>query len=188
MVAETAEEALEVIFNHLIIEKPASSSKPIDRWRLYRGLREAYRHAHIGDELIRSKPHIYVGERVHYLLDFAVANGHTFQLTQLWSFRRAQLDEVSLQVKAWGYAMEHLRGGDGARVVDANGQHSSVDHDVDIQVAIVEPETSDQNRVYEEALQVFGSLDADVHPLEEVDAIGRRAAELLRKGPAPHSP
>ncbi|GAA0430547.1 hypothetical protein Acor_46260 [Acrocarpospora corrugata] len=180
MVAQSAIQALDLIFDQMIIDRASESRQPqVTKYHLGRDLREAYRQANIADELVRTRAKIYVGSRVHYDLDFAIANGHAVQLTQTWSFRRKDLDEVSLQVKAWGYAMERLRDGDGARVEDSQGHRSTVDQSVDLQVVVAPPETPEQREVYQEAEEVFGNLHVGVHPVEEVNAIGVRAAELL---------
>ncbi|GAA0977896.1 hypothetical protein GCM10009555_039870 [Acrocarpospora macrocephala] len=182
MVAQSARQALDLIFDKMIIDRAAESRQPpVTKYHLGRDLREAYRRADIADELVRTRAKIYVGSRVHYDLDFAIANGQAVQLTQIWSFKRKELDDVSLQVKAWGYAMERLRDGDGARVEDSQGHRSTVDQNVDLQVVVALPETPEQGEVYQEAQEIFGNLNAGVHPVEEVQAVGMRAAELLRQ-------
>ncbi|WP_204017250.1 hypothetical protein [Sphaerimonospora thailandensis] len=84
------------------------------------------------------------------------------------------------QVKAWGFALERLRSGDEARLVDAQGRLSSIAKDVDLQIVVATPETSEQQAAYEEAEQVFRTLKASVHPVEAVTAVSARAADLVR--------
>ncbi|GIH71552.1 hypothetical protein Mth01_38050 [Sphaerimonospora thailandensis] len=110
----------------------------------------------------------------------AGANGKVLQLAQGWSFRVTHLDRVITQVKAWGFALERLRSGDEARLVDAQGRLSSIAKDVDLQIVVATPETSEQQAAYEEAEQVFRTLKASVHPVEAVTAVSARAADLVR--------
>ncbi|MEU6716025.1 DUF3037 domain-containing protein [Nonomuraea sp. NPDC046802] len=180
ILADSAEEALEIVFTHLIIDPITEPrERPVTKYDLNRELRQAYCQAHVAESFVRPRAQIHIGAHVHSSIDFAVANGHTVQLTQAWSFRRAQLDDVSQQVKAWAYAMERLRGGEEARVVDTQNRISTIAHDVDLQVVIATPTTPEQVAAYDEAEQVFAGLNADVHPLEHVEAVGRRAAQLI---------
>ena len=86
-----------------------------------------------------------------------------------------------MQVKAWGYAIGLLRDRQEARIVSADEQVSDIAPDVDLQVVIARPKTVDQRRAYEEAEQVFNQLSVSVRDLDEVDAVGRQAAELIAK-------
>lgn len=182
ILADNTRDALDLVFEYLIND-PVTQPRPtsVTKYALTSRLRDVYRRVDIDPSLVRQRPHIFVGEHVNYTLDFAIANGHAVQLTQAWSFRRSGLDEVSMQVKAWGYALERLRHGESARVVDkTNDQVSTIDRNVDLQVVVASPETAEQKRVYAEAREVFDSLSAEVHPLEDIEAIATRAAKLIR--------
>jgi hypothetical protein len=87
-------------------------------------------------------------------------------------------------VKAWGYALGRLRdGSDEARVVDSAVHASIVDRSIDLAVVIAPPKTPVQERVYDEAHTVFKQVGAQIDTLENVDAVGARAAELLARKP-----
>lgn len=182
LIAEDSTKALELIFTHMIVETVAQPRQAgITRNVLTSSLREAYRQARIADDLIRPRAFLHVGGHVRARLDFAIANGRAVQLTQAWSFRLADMGDVATHVKAWGYALERFREGDPAQVIDANGNVSTIDPSVDLQVVVATPETPTQRAAYNEAEQVFQDLGAKVHPLEEVAEIGRRAAELIKR-------
>lgn len=181
IIAEDAENALDVIFAHMIIDPVSQARSFVSKSRVMAGLRDAYQRAHIEDRLVRQRVEVFVGNHVHSSVDFAIANGHAVQLTQAWSFQKAGVDEVALQVKAWGYALRLLRDGDEARVVDADGNVSTVSSDVDVEVVVASPTNKTQEVVYEEAQQVFSGVGAKVHNLEQVDDVGARAADLLHK-------
>lgn len=181
LLAEDAEEALGLIFEQLLID-PVASHRPrgVTRHDLRRSLRDAFRQAAVADEYVRAKVQIHVGEKVHSPIDFAIANGRVVQLTQAWSFCLGQVDDVPMKVKAWGYALKELRGGVDSRVVDSIGRVSSIDSNVDLQVLVAPPETSDQAVAFEEAEQVFADVGAEVHVAYEVGQVGARAAELAQ--------
>jgi len=181
IVAGRAEAALDIIFRHMIID-PATQQRPVTirKFEVIENLRKAYAAAAIPAHLLRPKSDVFIGDRLHSNVDIAIANGKVVQLAQGWSFRVAHLDRVVTQVKAWGFALERLRGGDEARLVDAQGQLSTVTQNVDLQIVVATPETPEQEAAYEEAEQVFRMLRAGVHPVEDVAAVSTRAADLVR--------
>jgi len=182
MVAEDAEQALDVLFSRQVIDPLLQPrEKIITKWRVVSDLREAYRRAAIDARLIQPKAELFVGSHVHTALDFAIVADRALQLTQGWSFRRTQVEEVSVQVKAWGYAIGLLRDRQEARLVSADEQVSEIAPDVDLEVVVAQPKTVEQHRAYEEAEQVFKQLGASVRNLDEVDTVGRQAAELIAK-------
>lgn len=183
ILANSAQEALELIFEHMIIDPVTQPRQALTtKDAITRRLRDVYRGADIDPSLIRQRPQVFVGAHVNYTVDFAIANGHAVQLAQAWSFRRSSLDEVSMQVKAWGYALDRLRGGEEARVIDTTTQQvCTIDAAVDLQVVVVPPQTAPQERCFNEANEVFNGLGAQVHSLDDVDVVGARA-EMLIKG------
>ncbi|MEU8200381.1 DUF3037 domain-containing protein [Streptosporangium sp. NPDC049046] len=180
VIARRAEEALAMIFDSMMID-PAlpPRQQSISRIRAVQDLKDAYNRAEIPGSLLKPKCRIYIGDRLNSLIDIAVANGSAIQLTQAWSFQISSIDDLSTRVKAWGYAIERLRRGDEARLIDAQDSVSEVASDVDLQIVVVPPETAQQEFAYEEAEQVFIGLDAAVHTLDDVDAVPARAAALL---------
>ncbi|MFC4535068.1 DUF3037 domain-containing protein [Sphaerisporangium dianthi] len=181
IVAAHAEAALDIIFDHMIID-PASQPRQVTvgKDRVVQDLRRAYARADIPAHLLRPKSDVFIGDRLHSTVDIAVANGEVLQLAQGWSFRVTGSERLLTQVKAWGFALERLRRGDEAKVVDARGRVSEVGSDVDLQVVIATPETPQQDTAYEEAEQVFQAIGAEIHPVEDVGAVSARAASLVR--------
>lgn len=181
ILAGDPQEALAFVFDHLIIDPVAPSKEPhVTKYDLRRTLREAFRKAPIREDLVRAKVEIFVGQRVHAPVDFAIANGRAVQLTQAWSFQLAQVEDVPMKVKAWGYALERLRRGEEARVIDSVGQTSTINSDVDLHVVIAPPQTRQQREAFQEAQQVFQNLSADIHDLSDVTAVTTKAAELAQ--------
>lgn len=180
MVADSAEDALDLIFERMIIDPVAQTRGYVTKHAVLADVREAYRTAELDPIAVRPRAEVFVGANVHAGVDFAVANGVTVQLTQAWSFQRAGVDEVSTQVKAWAYALGRVRDGETARVV-AGDQVSTIAPDVDLQVVVARPKTRDQEKAYEEAAQVFEDLDATVNDFGAAQAVGERAATLMGK-------
>lgn len=181
IVAGHAEAALDIIFKHMIID-PASQQRPVTirKVEVIENLRRAYVEVEIPAHLLRPRSDVFIGDKLHSNVDIAIANGRVMQLAQGWSFRVTRLDRVVTQVKAWGFALERLRSGDEGRLVDAQGRLSTIARNVDLQIAVATPETSEQEAAYEEAEQVFRMLKAGVHPVEDVAAISSRAVDLVR--------
>jgi hypothetical protein len=178
--ASDAEQALDSIFGRQIIDPQSQArERAVTKMRVTSDLRNAYRRARLSDQFIETRPELYVGAHVRTVLDFAVVAGRTLQITQGWSFGLNQVEDVPVQVKAWGYAIEQLRRGDGARLLTARGSVSAITPDVDVQVVVVQPKTGEQRNAYDEADQVFKQLRVAVHELDDVDAVGTRAAELV---------
>jgi hypothetical protein len=186
IVADNAEQALDIVFSRQIIDPVSQRRDFITKHRVLAELREAYLRADIDNALIHPKVEIYAGGHVHTSVDFAIANGAAVQLTQGWSFQKASVDEVSTQVKAWGYALRLLRDGEDARVVISDERLTTVSCDVDLQVVVASPKSREQETVFNEAQEVFTELSVSVHNLDDVDAVGAQAAKLLR-GASSHS-
>jgi Protein of unknown function (DUF3037) len=182
VVADDAEQALDFLFARKVIDPLMQTrEKIVTKWRVVSELREAYRRADVDDRLVQQRAELFVGAHVHTMLDFAIVADKAVQLTQGWSFRRAQVDQVSEQVKAWAYAIQLLRGREEARVVSTREQVSEISPDVALEVVVAPPKSAEQRRAYEEADQVFEQLGAVVRNLDDVDTVGRQAAELLAK-------
>jgi len=184
MVATDAEDALDVVFEQMVIDPVLQSRGSVTKHRVLSRLRDAYKQADLDPQLVQPRATIFVGDSVHTSVDFAIANGSTVQLTQGWSFQLTGVEDVALQVKAWAYALRGLRAGDGARVVTTAHEASTIAKDVDLEVVVAEPQSDPQTAVYEEAQQVFRELGAAVHQLGDVTAVAERAADLVRGHPA----
>jgi hypothetical protein len=184
--AESAEDALDIIFTNQIIDPVTQGrrEKVLTKQRALHDLREAYQRANISPQHLRRKVDLLVGEHVHTSLDYAVANGTTVQLAQGWSFQGARVDNISEQVKSWAYALRCLRDGIESRIFGSDEWVSNVASDVDLEVIVIPPLNAAQTEVFQESEQVFAQLNASVHSLNDVDAVGSRAAVLLgQSGP-----
>jgi hypothetical protein len=181
MSIDDAEAGLDLLFSKLIIDPVAQPRGYITKSRVVSDLRTAYR-AHVGSDLLHTQAQVFVGNLVRAPIDVAVANGVAYQLTQAWSFQRAGVADVTTQVKAWGYAISRLKGGEEGRLLGSDDYITAVPTDVDVQVAVATPRSTEQERAFAEAQQVFADLDVPVHALDDIEAISLRAAELVAEG------
>jgi hypothetical protein len=180
ILAEDAEQALETLFDRVVIDPSSRHGEhSISRHRVLGDLRDAYHRAGISSHHVRPKAQVYVGGHVHTPVDFAIGQDRVVQLAQGWSFQRDDVEDLSLQVKAWGYVIEELRCGENARVVDADDRQASIPSDVDLEVAFAQPRTREQAEAFEEASEVFSHLGGHLSELNEVDSVAERAAERL---------
>lgn len=182
ILAASAEEALDVLFARQIIDPVTDPRvKVTTKHGVLQALRHSYRQANVDVHHVRPRVELFVGDRVHTLVDFAVAsNGSAVQLSQAWSFQGKEV--VTEQVKAWGYAIGRLRQGEHARILDTASVEAwdrGVDPKVNVEVVVAAPTTREQEDAYDEASQVFRQLEASVHRIDEVDAVGQRASRLL---------
>lgn len=183
ILAEDAEQALETLFDRVVID-PASHrrDRSITRHRVLGDLRDAYHRAGIEHGQIRPKAQVYVGGHVHTPVDFAITDetaGDVVQLAQGWSFQRGDLEDLSQQIKAWGYVIEEVRSGEAGRMVDADDRQASIPSDVDLEVAFAEPRTGEETEAFEEASEVISHLGGHVCELHNVNEVADRAADRL---------
>lgn len=181
MAAESAEHALDILFAGQVIDPQMQARESVvTKWTIISDLRKAYNRAAIGGQFIhQQKAELYVGQHLRTPLDFAIIADQTVQIAQGWSFRRADIDDVSTQVKAWAFPIGRLRAEDDGRVISAGETVSRISRNVDVQVIVAEPRTGEQIRAYEEARQVFSQVGAHVRTLREADEVGRTAAALV---------
>lgn len=174
--AETAEDALDLIFEHLVLDPVVQSRGYATRHRVFSALRRSYLSAGVDLAHLDRRVSLESGS-LRAPLDFVVANGRALQLAQTWSFQVASHADVARDVKAWGYTVASLRAAGG--VISSRERTIPVDSDVQLEVIFAPPRTTEQEAVFGEATQVFLDVNAIVRPLSEAQAIADDAASLL---------
>jgi hypothetical protein len=178
VVAESSEEALELLIPDLLIEPTTRVFKRLTKQQLRRDMRNAYLLAGIADNFIYSRSDLTVGRsrQFHSSADLVVANDdHAVQLCNAWSFQVGDLEEVGRSIQAWGWNMRELQeyGGfldDGRMLVPRN---------VDLQV-VVAPDTSSEGRkAFDNASLVFEELKAAVVPYADRQKVAESALKLV---------
>jgi hypothetical protein len=182
MAAESAEQALDLLFKGQIIDPQMQSREStVTKLTIIADMRKSYLKMGNASRLVHQRAELYVGQHLRAPLDFAVIADETLQITQGWSFRRSEIDEVTTQVKAWAFPIARLRADGEGRVVTSGETISKISRNVDVQVVVAEPLTGEQTRAYEEASQVFAQVGASVRTIDDADQVTRHAAELLSK-------
>lgn len=178
VVAETADEAMDRVFGQLVLDPEGRHFDFDKKQAAQAALRAAYR-----NESLSSKHG--VRERVRLVspshrsrFDFAVTNGKAVQLAQAWSFQIPDQEQLSQQVRAWGWAVQdvidhggHLELPDEATLEVANT--------VDIEVVYVPPRAGQDAPALDDARKVFGRLGINAVPLDGAATIAQRARTLL---------
>lgn len=177
-VGTSATSVLDVVFDRMVIDPERVARSFISKATLLASLRHAYR-SRIERSLVLEKPEVYVGSHLRTNLDFAVGAGKAVQICQAWSFQKGSVDDVSTEVKSWGYALGRLRDGEQARVISRTGSIVPVQADVEIDVLFAEPQTPRQQEVYEEAREVFDGLGVTTFKDSDAERLGDRAADLV---------
>jgi hypothetical protein len=178
MVAESAEEALDRVFDLMILDPAVREYRFKKKHTALGAVRAAYRNVGVrkGTELqervaLRTPHH---RER----LDFAVTNGRALQLTQTWSFQVPDQATLAERVKAWAWTVQDVRNS-GGQIGTADGREFDVREDVDIAVVFVSPEPDQPAPAYDDASNVFEELGIEAAPVDEANRVGERARELL---------
>jgi hypothetical protein len=178
MVAEAADEALDRIFDEMVVDPARVTHRFKTKHAALGRMRAAYRRQGIDrDHSLRERVSLHAADYVEPF-DFAVTNGRVLQLAHTWSFQIPDQDELTEQLKSWGWTVERLRES-GGTVSTRLGQQFDVDREVDIEISYVPPDEDRASPAFAEALGVFKTCAARQVPYQEADSIGRRARDLL---------
>ena len=179
MVAETVEEALDKVFDLLIVDPDQRRHSFRKKNEVLAALRRAYKKESIKGEVLRERVML---DTPHHRerFDFAVANGSALQLAHSWSFQVLDQDSLSESVKSWGWTVRDVQASGGLITVDG-GENLEVDRDVDIEVAYIPPAEGQDSPALREASNVFDELGIEPVPVEQARHVARRARDLLMK-------
>lgn len=178
MVAESAEEALDRVFDLLILDPAVRKYRFKKKHTALAAVRAAYRNVGVRkgtslqERVALHTPH----HRERF--DFAVTNGRALQLTQTWSFQVPDQATLAEQVKAWGWTVRDVRNG-GGQIGTADGREFDVQEDVDIAVVFVAPKPDQPAPAFEDASNVFEDLGIEATRVDEANRVGERARALL---------
>lgn len=180
MVAPSAEEALDRIFEYMIIDPAQRKYRFRKKHAALAAVRAAYRR-HGVREQVNLRQRVAVQTENHSeRFDFAVTNGHVLQLTQTWSFQVPDQESLAEQVKAWGWTVRDLKQHGGQATVP-DGSRFDVTTDVDVEVVFVPPAEGQDAPAMRDAYSVFNELGVHQAPVDEADEVGQRASELLER-------
>ena len=178
MVASTAEEALDIVFEELVVDPESRRFQFTTKTPVLRRTREAYAlHGLLRGEHFAERREVF-GPRHRQRFDFVVANDEVVQLSQGWSFQLPNQDQLSEDVKSWAWGVQDLRSGGGQLPVPT-GSTLEVPSDVDVEAIYVPPAPGGPTTVLDEALSAFQALGVTASPMQQADLVAKRARDLL---------
>lgn len=174
MSANSAEEALDSVFDQMIRDAVVEHRPYATRPRVFSNLRAQYQRLSIDASLVRRKVRLRVGS-LYTPLDFVIGQDRAVQIAQTWSFQLAGIQDVAKDIKSWGYTVRELREHPGMIV----GDNVTVPSDVDVEVLYAPPTNNEQEQVLNEALRVFSDVEANPVEDSDADSIASKAARSL---------
>jgi len=180
MVASDSEEALERVFEELIVDPTRARKGTQNKHTALAAVRRSYRENHIGKENLQERVTLETRHHHKEKVDFAVTNGRVVQLTHTWSFQVADQEELAEQIKAWGWTIRDAQDHGGTLRIP-NSSVLEVDKGVDVEVVYVQPSSGERAPAWGDALSVFQTLNAHYIPLEAADQVGQKAYKLLAR-------
>ncbi len=108
-VGQSASQVLDVVFDQMLIDPERVARNFVSKATLLASLRRAYK-ARIEQGLVAEKPEAVVGDHLRTQFDFEIGSpARAVQISQAWSFQKGSVEQVSTEVKSWGYALARLR-------------------------------------------------------------------------------
>jgi hypothetical protein len=175
LIADTAEAALDMIFEELVVDPASSRFRFEKKHRAVGAVRKAYR-AHIPLSAVKERVRLVSGS-FHGNFDFAVHNGKAVQLVQCWSFQLPNQEALGEQVKAWAWVVGELRQRGGEVQVDA--QQIAVADSLEVASVLIPPAEGKPREAFVEACAAFRELDVSTQEPKDADSLAVRAAVAL---------
>ncbi len=185
IVADNAAEALDTIFEELVVD-PERHAGGENKHPALAAVRRAYHDAGLEKNRDVHERSLMVAGEHRGRVDFAVTNGRVVQLTQTWSFRVADQDALAESVRAWGWTVNMLREHGGSIEV-ADGRRFDVPIGVNLGVVII-PAADEGATALVDARAVLEEIHASTFEIGAVDEVANEARQLLsrpasRRGP-----
>jgi len=176
VVADTAESALDLIFDQLLVDPAARRYRFEKKHRAQRSAREAYRAHQIPGEAIKERAAVSSGA-FDDTFDFAVHNGRTVQLVQCWSFQLPNQEDLAEQIQSWSWVVHEVRSQGGA--LAAEGGDLEIPRATEIAAVCILPAEQADASAYLAAQAAFQENNVVQLTPEDADRLGATAAELL---------
>ncbi len=177
MVAESADDALESVFDLMVLDPAVRKYSFTKKHTALAALRRAYDEFEIAKGRERRERVTLKTPHHEALFDFAVTNGQAVQLTQAWSFQVPDQATLAEQVKAWGWTVQEALH-TGGRVLTPAGEFD-VRTDVDVEVVYVPALPARPAPAFVDAEHVFDELGVRAVSHDQAGDVARRARELL---------
>lgn len=174
--AESAEEALDLIFEHQVLDVARRSFPFAKKNRAQGAARRAYADNDVPAAAIRERARVRSGV-YDGGFDFAIHNGRTVQLAQCWSFQLPNQTDLAEQVKAWSWLVHELRNDGGELVIgDASVE---VPAELEIFAVAIPPLEGRTSPAYVEAQEAFRENNVVEVGTDDADLLGQQARQAL---------
>lgn len=182
IIAESASEALDIVFEQLIVDPERHAGGENTKHPALAAVRRAYQEAGLEKNRdLHERPLMVAGEH-RGRIDFAVTNGRVVQLTQTWSFRVVDQDALADSVRAWGWTVNSLiEHGGSVEVTD--GRTYDVPQGVDVGVVII-PALHPNAVALTDAHAVLNEIHARTVEIDGVDQVASAARAFLERAHA----
>lgn len=180
IVSDSADEALEAIFNLVVLDPARREHAAVNKNRAVAKMRHAYRHSGISKDKDLFERIPLRTEHHRTRLDFAVVNGQAVQLTQAWSFQVSDQELLAEQVKAWGWTIQDARE-NGGSLTSVDNYEIEVPREVSVRAVYMPADADQPAPAFRDAVHIFDALNIHAVPLSEVTAVASDAAVLLGK-------
>jgi hypothetical protein len=176
IVADSAEAALDVVFDRLVIDPAQRSYRFQKKTTAQAATRRSYREHGVPAEAIIERAHVSAGAN-GTPFDFAVHNGVALQLVQCWSFQLPNQADLVEQVRSWAWGVYELR--EHGAGLEAGAGEIAVPRDCEIAAVSLLPIDGQQSPAYLEAEEAFREIDVRLVPAERVDEVTAAAVDRL---------
>ena len=182
VVAESAEDAIDLLWNELIVDPTAKQFRFAKKSRAVSAFAHALRANGVPDDHVIRRT-IVRSEPFHAPMDFAIHNGRVSQLTNCWSFQLPDKESLMEEITSWAWTVRDLRrnGGSVANrdgMIEIEGGRKTAIYVVYVPPA---PGADADARAFKSACSAFDDSEVQALPVPagEADAVARDAARRL---------
>ena len=185
VVAESAEEAIDLLWDELVVDPAARRFRFTKKHRAVSAFSRALKAHSVPDRRVIRRTTIR-SVSFHASMDFAIHNGRVAQLTNCWSFQLPDKESLMEEITSWAWAVRDLRR-NGGSVANGEGTLKIADgNETAIYVIYVPPVPGEGagERAFKSACAAFEDHDVKAHPVpaDEADSVARDAAQRLGIG------
>lgn len=109
VVAENAEEAIELLWDRLVVESTAKITLPFaKKHQAVSAFSRALKSWNVPNKHVVRRTEVW-SESFRAPMDFAIHNGHVTQLTNCWSFQLPDKERLMEEITSWAWAVRDLR-------------------------------------------------------------------------------
>ena len=178
--ANNVSDVIDSIYDIAIIKPRVRTNTGQSSMQVAGEISNAYHRAKVNPKYIHEKVRIFSEGSVDTALDFAIANGSVFQLSQAWSFQQTGPHNIEKDVRAWALGLHELRFGNLPTYLLLPGNHRvQVNPDVQLAVVTAPPKTKTQIAAYKNSQEIFNRLEIIETGVDETSVLSRSLSAQL---------